>query len=447
MGSGTLRCLIADPDGEYPVALQEGLSNHRFDVTVVHTAEECHAALGETAPHLAFIDLRILEQDFSVLHQPQLEDCETLIMGNEDCPETVHRAIRAGASYFFTKNDSATFVSDLIADVIAERAPVSENVPPPPPPPGQFGLLRGSSPLMFRLYRTLRKVATGDVSVLLIGESGTGKELAAQTIHQRSTRCDQPFVGVNCGAISPSLIESQLFGHEKGSFSGATSTHRGFFETAHGGTLFLDEITEMPIELQVKLLRALELGVIRRLGSENDIDLDVRIIAATNRQPEEAIADGKLREDLYYRIAQVPVWLPPLRDRAGDKTALAQYFLTQLNEQDGNCAAFTEEALDKIDQMSWAGNVRELRSAVQRAYLLANGNITADLITEEVLSNEGSSEYLRISVGESLEDSEKKLIFATLEANEGNKKATAAALGISLKTLYNRLNDYDTPNA
>ena len=300
---------------------------------------------------------------------------------------------------------------------------------------------------MFRLYRTLRKVATGDVSVLLIGESGTGKELAAQTIHQRSTRCDQPFVGVNCGAISPSLIESQLFGHEKGSFSGATSTHRGFFETAHGGTLFLDEITEMPIELQVKLLRALELGVIRRLGSENDIDLDVRIIAATNRQPEEAIADGKLREDLYYRIAQVPVWLPPLRDRAGDKTALAQYFLTQLNEQDGNCAAFTEEALDKIDQMSWAGNVRELRSAVQRAYLLANGNITADLITEEVLSNEGSSEYLRISVGESLEDSEKKLIFATLEANEGNKKATAAALGISLKTLYNRLNDYDTPNA
>lgn len=447
MASAALRCLIADPDGEYPVALKEALANHHFEVSVVHSAEDCRTALKPAAPHLMFIDLRILEQDFSVLHQPQLEDCETLIMGNEDCPKTVHRAIRAGASYFFTKHDSDAFVSDLIADVIAERAPVSENVPPPPAPPGQFGLLRGSSPLMFRLYRTLRKVSTGEVSVLLIGESGTGKELAAQTIHQRSTRCEHAFVGINCGAVAPSLIESQLFGHEKGSFSGATSAHKGFFETAHGGTLFLDEITKMPIELQVKLLRALELGTIRRLGSERDIEVDVRIIAATNRQPGEAIADGKLREDLYYRIAQVPVWLPPLRDRAGDKTALAQYFLTKLNEQDGRDIAFTEEALNKIDQMTWAGNVRELRSAVQRAYLLANGTISADLITEEVLTDISKGDYLRISVGDSLEDSERKLIFATLKANDGNKKATAAALGISLKTLYNRLNEYGSHKA
>ena len=305
-------------------------------------------------------------------------------------------------------------------------------------------MLRGSSKPMLKLYRNLRKIAASTASVLVIGESGTGKELVAQTLHQQSDRFDQPFVAVNCGAVSASLIESQLFGHEKGSFSGASSQHKGYFECADGGTLFLDEITEMPIDLQVKLLRVLETGTLRRLGSEQDIAVDVRIVAATNRQPEEAINDEKLREDLYYRVAQVPVWLPPLRERGTDRVGLAQHFLNLLNERDEKSQFFTEEALAKIDQLPWYGNVRALQSAVERAALLSEGSIAADAIIEDSVSEpKVEGDFLRVSVDDTLEESERKLIFAALEANEGNKKSTAENLGISLKTLYNRLNEYE----
>ncbi|CAJ0734328.1 Regulatory protein AtoC [Ralstonia mannitolilytica] len=285
--------------------------------------------------------------------------------------------------------------------------------------------------------------------MLLIGESGTGKELAAQTIHDLSLRRKQPFLPVNCGAISPNLIESEMFGHERGSFTGADRQHKGYFERANGGTLFLDEITEMPIELQVKLLRVLETGVFMRVGTNREIDSDVRVIAATNRDPEEAVADGKLRADLYHRLNVFPLQLPPLRERGKDVELLAQHFLDQLNAQNNTKKTFLPSALETLRAYNWPGNVRELRNYVQRAYILSDdaGIDTANVPLQVSSTQPSSGSTLTISVGTSLASADKKLILATLEQCGGVKKRAAELLGISLKTLYNRLEEYGSTGA
>jgi DNA-binding NtrC family response regulator len=307
---------------------------------------------------------------------------------------------------------------------------------------GRFGPILGSSPAMQRLYDQLERVSPTSATVLLVGESGTGKELAAQTVHELSRRKRHPFLPLNCGAVSPQLIESELFGHEKGSFTGADRQHRGFFERAHGGTLFLDEITEMTPELQVKLLRVLETGTFMRVGTNEPISTDVRMIAATNRIPEKAVADGKLREDLYHRLNVFPIQLPPLRDRGTDIELLAQHFLEDLNKQEGTEKRFSPAALAALYAHNWPGNVRELKNYVQRSFILADNVIDVELAPEAIVQTSPTS-LITVRIGSTLEEVNRRLIEATL-ADCGNVKRRAAeVLGISLKTLYNRLAVYN----
>src|SRR3954471_10183135 len=232
----------------------------------------------------------------------------------------------------------------------------------------RFGDLYGASPIMQQLFRLLGKVAPSQAVVLIKGESGTGKELAATTIHKMSTLSQQPFVAVNCGAFPPNLVEAELFGHERGGFTGAVRLRKGCFERASGGTLFLDEVTEMPLDMQVKLLRVLETGTFMRVGSMQVMETDVRIVAATNRDPLQAVAAGKLREDLLYRLNVFPIHMPPLRERADDIPIIAEHFLDQISQREGDKRTFSPEALVRLSAYPWPGNVRELRNIVYRAY-------------------------------------------------------------------------------
>jgi two-component system response regulator AtoC len=282
--------------------------------------------------------------------------------------------------------------------------------------------------------------------VLITGESGTGKELVAQTLHDLSRRRKSAFIPINCGAISPQLIESEVFGHEKGSFTGAVREHKGYFERANGGTLFLDEITEMPIELQVKLLRVLEEGTFMRIGSDRAIEVDVRVIAATNRNPHEAVAEGKLREDLLYRLQVFPLHLPPLRERGRDVILIADEFLRDMNRAEGTSKTFTTDAHEILMGRHWPGNVRELRNVVQRAYIMADDLIDAACVRLEAgkAEKDTGGPFLQVRVGSTVAEVERRLMLATLEQCGGTKEKAAQMLGISLKTLYNRLREYES---
>jgi len=307
-----------------------------------------------------------------------------------------------------------------------------------------FGLLYGSSEPMKSLYQMIEKVAPTDATVLVVGESGSGKELVARTIHQMSQRAKEPFIAVNCGAIPANLIEAELFGYEKGAFTGAGRTHRGYFERASGGTLFLDEITEMAPEMQVRLLRVLEFGRFYRVGGDHELRADVRIIAATNRQPWLAVKNNDLREDLLYRLAIFPIMLPPLRDRGADVELLARHFVEELNEEMGGEKSLSTASISLLYAHPWPGNVRELKNCVRRAYILAQDEIELecmDLVRASPSDCTGTC--LQFSVGTPLAEMEKQTIFATLEHCRGNKKRAAEILGVSLKTLYNRLTEYN----
>ncbi|MFT4861118.1 MAG: DNA-binding NtrC family response regulator [Pseudohongiellaceae bacterium] len=305
----------------------------------------------------------------------------------------------------------------------------------------QFGLLVGSSAQMRKLYRVIRKAASSTASVLIVGESGCGKELVANTLHMMSERSEASFISINCGAISPELIESELFGHVKGAFTGATSDRIGVFEQADAGTLFLDEVTEMPIDHQVKLLRVLETGEYKKVGSSKTQSTSARIISATNREPAEAIDNDLFREDLYYRLAQFPIRVPTLRDRGDDIVGLAKHFLAHRNAQEKSAKEISTDSIAKIQAHDWPGNVRELMHAIERAFMLANDVITPDHLVIDTISQVVNSHA--ISTNMPLEEVEKTVILSTLEAKGGNKTEAAEQLGISVKTLYNKLDKYD----
>src|SRR5580765_2286695 len=235
-----------------------------------------------------------------------------------------------------------------------------------------FGSLYGACAPMRKLFRKIERLGRSDAPVIVLGESGAGKELVANTLHKLSARASAPFIAINCGALAENLIESELFGHERGSFTGALRTHRGCFERADGGTLFLDEITEMPLEMQVRLLRVLETGRFTRVGGDQEIGADVRVLAASNRDLRQAVASGKLREDLMYRLCVIPVTVPPLRDRGRDTLLLAEMFLEQLNEDNGTARSFTDEARTRLAAHAWPGNVRELKNVIHRAFVLSD---------------------------------------------------------------------------
>jgi DNA-binding NtrC family response regulator len=310
---------------------------------------------------------------------------------------------------------------------------------------GRFGRLYGSSTAMQDVYRMIDKVAPTEATVFVTGESGGGKELVARTIHERSNRSRGPFVAINCGAIPSNLIEAELFGHEKGAFTGASRNHRGCFERAENGTLLLDEITEMSLDMQVRLLRVLETGRFMRVGGDSEMRANVRIIAATNRDPHEALREGKLREDLLYRLAVFPLALPPLRERDGDAELLAEHFLQQLNAEAGTDKQFSRAALVTIRTHQWPGNIRELKNAVHRAFIMADEDVELDLAGLACPPIEG--ECLRVPIGTPLAEMERQAIFATLDHCAGNKRRAAEILGVSLKTLYNRLAAYQSGEA
>jgi DNA-binding NtrC family response regulator len=307
--------------------------------------------------------------------------------------------------------------------------------------------LLGESEAMQEVFRLIERVGPTEASVLLTGESGSGKELAAQSIHDRSARRGGPFIAVNCGAIPAGLIEAELFGYEKGSFTGALRAHAGVFERAQGGTLLLDEVTEMPLDMQTRLLRVLETRKFYRVGASVEFLSDVRVIASTNRCPLQAVQNGQLREDLLYRLAVFPIDLPPLRKRGNDADLLAEHFLAELNAQNRTQKRLSALARMTLKQHTWPGNVRELKNCIERAFILADQTLElAPLIQSAAAARSGDSvpdrERLDIRVGSRIYDMERSLIEATLDYFKGNKRRAADALGCSLKTLYNKLNGY-----
>lgn len=305
--------------------------------------------------------------------------------------------------------------------------------------------LLGSSAAMQEVFRLIERVGPTEASVLLTGESGSGKELAAQSIHDCSLRRGGPFVAINCGAIPAGLIEAELFGYEKGSFTGALRAHAGVFERAEGGTLLLDEVTEMPLDMQTRLLRVLETRKFYRVGASLELSSDVRVIAATNRCPLQAVQSGRLREDLLYRVAVFPIDMPPLRNRDNDVELLAEHFLADLNAQARTQKRLSALARVTLRQHTWPGNVRELKNCIERAFILADQTLElAPLIQNTPRANDSASdrERLDIRVGSRIYDMERSLIEATLSYFQGNKRRAADALGCSLKTLYNKLNGY-----
>jgi two-component system response regulator AtoC len=466
------------------------------------TLDAAQRLLAMQPPDLLLLDLHLPDGNgFELLrHADLLSDTEVVLMTGQASVETSVRALRMGAADYLVKPVNPAHIKSLLSRLIRPsrlRAEL-ENMTDRWRETGRFGQIIGRSPVMERVYHQISRVAGTSVTVFIHGESGTGKELVARAVHDLSRRRDQPFLAVNCGALSPHLVESEIFGHERGSFTGAERQHQGFFERAHGGTLFLDEVTEMPPELQVKLLRVLETGTFMRVGSTQLQQTDVRIIAATNRDADQAVAQGRLREDLLYRLNVFPIALPPLRERDDDAILIARAFLEELAMQEREQGAtpsqkvFTAHALERLRASTWPGNVRQLRNVVQRAWVMATGReIDAEWLpgdapargpdpqladrgahaaspgwssvpgpsastsatpstgtpasTAAMTSSAGTDAEqgkLSITLGTTLADIERQVILATFAQCGHHKERTAAILGISMKTLYNRLKEY-----
>src|SRR5947209_3454301 len=319
---------------------------------------------------------------------------------------------------------------------------------------GSLASLVGASKKMQEIFRLTEMVAPSTASVLITGASGTGKELVARTIHELSPRKNRPFVPINCAAIPETLIESEIFGHEKGAFTGALERRTGCFELAEGGTLLLDEIGEMPIATQAKLLRVLEDRKLRRLGSRVETTVDVRVLAATNKVPEEAVANGELRQDLYYRLNVFNIHMPPLREHKEDIPDLVQLLLSEMNTKHSRkVSAVSEAVLNLFNAYSWPGNVREMRNTLERAVIVCDGavietrHLPPGFGQAPLRTSANDPDAVRLGVGTTVEEAERLLILKTLEATSNNKTRAAEILGISLKTLHNKLKEYGSAAA
>ena len=462
--------LIVDEDVDAALSLKRLVCEQHFSVALAHSAREARRQIALQQPDLILLDLGLVEGDGRALFEDSelLLNSEIVLTTRHASEESSVQALRLGAADYLVKPINRSRLQGLLSRLMKPAALQEEvaDLSKQLAHSGHFGHLWGRSEPMQRVYEQISRVAGTGIRVFISGESGSGKELVAQTVHDLSRRRKEPFLAVNCGAISPNLIESEIFGHEKGSFTGADRQHLGFFERAYGGTLFLDEVTEMSAELQVKLLRVLESGRFMRVGSTQSLEADVRIIAATNRPPLQAVADGKLREDLMYRLNVFPIEIPPLRTRLGDVPLLAAHFLQAISNEEGHLKRFSAAALSVLTAYSWPGNVRELRNAVQRAYVMTDG----ELIDEKWLpdpaclpastaapGNTGPLAavdaarappgVLTVEIGSSLAQVERRLIVATMAHYQNHRERAAAALGISLKTLYNRLKDYAAQDA
>lgn len=435
--------LIVDEDAETLVQLASLFRDEGFSTETSQSLSSAREALLRRMPEVALLNELVEgESTLDLLLQLDLSRVmEIYLMSDHATLEVATRAMQVGISDYFEKPVDQERLAGNLEKLNIENS--GEHPADPAADKSGHGLLIGESPPMQRLTRLIRKVAPNEAAVLLAGESGTGKELAARTIHALSARAGGAFVALNCSAVAPELMESELFGHVKGSFTGATRNHRGIFRRAHGGTLFLDEITELDTSLQAKLLRALEEQLVTPVGGEKEVSVDVRIVSATNREPQAAVEEGILREDLYFRLAQFPIRVPPLRERSSDIELLTAWFLAEQNEERGVDKSLAAEVLELFQVHDWPGNVRELRNTIIHGHLLAGDEITLEDLPDH-LPQTGSGQRIgfRARIGMTMAEVERRHLLATLAHFGGEKKRTAEVLGISLKTLYNRLKKY-----
>lgn len=475
-----LKCLVVEDDEDSAHALAQLLSTQGLGSETAGSLADAREKLGTGSFDLVLLDVQLPDgTGTDLLAELEAKGTDVVMISGQSTLDHAIAALRKGALDFLPKPLDMARLSAILVN-LRRRSKLSQNVlelREKLRKLGRFGDMIGQSPQMQRIYECVERVAPTHETVMIIGPSGAGKELIASTIQKLSNRSDGPYITVNCGAISATLIESELFGHEKGAFTGADKRRKGMFELAHEGTLFLDEVTEMPIELQVRLLRVLETGRFNRVGGQEEIEVDVRLIAATNREPEEAVKEGRLRGDLLYRLLVFPIQLPPLRERDGDVPLLAQYFLDQLDEEYESRRTLTSRAVTVLNQHAWPGNVRELYNTMRRAYIMTRDEIDAEdlllscggtpleelstdsvgvLLSQPTKKGDGcatsatapketaedSEDRLPIFRGMSIAESERVLINATLETTKGNKAEAAEILGISLKTLYTRLQVY-----
>ncbi|HET7549878.1 MAG TPA: sigma-54 dependent transcriptional regulator [Gemmatimonadaceae bacterium] len=439
----TARILIADDERAITEGLSAILQDEGYEVDVAVDGQKAldHLTSGEYGVVLA--DLKMPKVDGIALLK-EMQDggitTECIIITGQATVDSAVQAMRQGAYDYIEKPLTAEKLNRLKALIPkaldkfnvkqANRALTSELQALT-----HYGELTGQSDAMRNMYRVIDAVAPSTASVLILGESGTGKELVARALHQKSERAKGPFFALNCAALPKDILENELFGHEKGAFTGSTNEKPGAFEMSDGGTLFLDEVAEMAPDIQVKLLRALESRTVRRLGGKKEISVDIRVLAATNKDLQKALEEGDLREDLYYRLAVVEIFLPPLRERMGDLKLLATEFLARFSEQNGKrLTGFDEAAMEWILSYNWPGNVRELKNAVERAVIMSHGStITVDDIVPRHLRSAGdSSGAVTLPVGSTMADARRQMVLRTFSMTGGDADRTAKMLGMRL---------------
>jgi two-component system response regulator AtoC len=450
-----MKVLVVEDEVGSRGALVELIQELGYEASAAGSVAEAGAELTRFAPDVCVTDLGLPDGDgLDVVRAAKAagRDCAVLVLTGKGSVRAAVEAMKAGAHDL-----KAPLLASALAQ-LAERHEETRGAVAPladPAVEGGLGEMVGRSAPMLEVFRLLTRVARSNAPVMITGESGSGKEVAASTVHALSRRSKQPFVAVNCGAISPTLVESELFGHERGSFTGAERRRAGTFEMAHGGTLFLDEVTEMPPDLQVKFLRVLETRTFRRVGGTEELDMDVRLVASSNRDLADAVRRDAFRADLFYRLNVFPLRLPPLRERKDDIPALANHFLARIEAKERRgFSSFEERALAALARHEWPGNVRELKNAVHRAYVLSDPPAIQAEAAEAVLTDSGSAELrpvagddeawpaVPVRVGETLQAVEKKILTATLLAVKGDKRVAAELLRVSLKTIYNKLKEY-----
>ncbi len=458
--AGPLRVLIVDDEENQRQGLASMVSAWGYEAQVAANGEEALEKLAAFPAEVMVTDLMMPRMDGSELLRrlsAQGGGPTAIVVtsfGNlETAVSTIHEL---GAFWFMEKPIQAKALRTLIERAASQTrlAEETERLQRQLSYQGLLGDVIGRSPAIQQVFSLIRQVASSTAAVLVTGESGTGKELVARTIHRLSPRRDGPFVAVNCAARPETLMESELFGHEKGAFTGAVERRAGCFELAQRGTLLLDEIGDMPVGTQAKLLRVLEDSHVRRLGGKSEIVVDVRVVASTNKRLEEALQKGQVREDLYYRLNVFRIHLPPLRERREDIPSLADALIRDLNQKHGCKVTDIEpRVLDMFAERQWPGNVRELRNVLERAVIIAGeGTLTTSHLppqfgtaqTAPAAAQADETGVVRVRVGATVDEAEKALILRTLEHTRNNKTRAAEILGISLKTLHNKLKEYGT---
>jgi len=445
------RILIVDDDHATSAGMGDVVEEWGYEAEIADTLKAGWNSVSRLVPDVAIVDLKLPDgSGLDLLHRIKetYPDISVIILTGHATVDSAVKALKVGAEDYVTKPVDLPRLQVILKTIEDKQLMKQEilELRRQLQKMGALGHLVGKSRAMQKLFEEIEMVANTDANVFIVGESGSGKEIVANTIHSLSRRRNKPFIAFNCGAISPTLIESEIFGHEKGAFTNAIKRREGYFEMAKGGTVFLDEITEMPLELQVKLLRVLEESKFRRVGGNEEINIDARIIAASNRDPAKAIADSRLREDLFYRLNVFPIDVPPLRERLEDLPLFAYFFLEKLNEaEDKKVDKIDNEFLEALAEYEWPGNVRELRNVINRAFIMARSDtLTIDCLPDKFLGarRKRSRTSLTIPLGQPMEEVERMVIEETLHMTDGDRKRTADILGISYKTLYNKTKKY-----